>query len=273
MAVLFGRAWRVQVGTLALGQLDVEFKVKRTLRARAGTCELIVYNLSEAHRAELRGLRRALVQIEAGYTDALAMLFRGDSRKVTVVREGTDWTCTVTGGDGEHALQTARVSRSFSAGARVEEVVGACADALGIGRGNLPEALQGAELGRVGATFAEGTVVHGSAAAELARVLASAGFEWSIQDGVLQLLPVGRALQRTAVVLSPDTGLVGSPEVGKSRTVKAVGLIQPDLMPGRLVDLRSAVVTGLYRVEEVEFTGNTRGEEWYANLTLKERPQ
>lgn len=269
---LFARRWRVQVGTLVLGDLDTEFAIKRTLRARAGTCELTVYNLRAEHRAELRGLHRALVQVEAGYADGLSMLFRGDSRKVVVAPEGTDWTVKVTAGDGEFALQTARVVRSFGAGARLEEVAGACADALGIGRGNLAEVLRGRDLGRIGDAFHEGTTIRGPAAAELARLLDSAGLEWSVQDGVLQLLPHGRALQRTAVVLSKDTGLVGSPEVGKGRLVKATALIQPDLMPGRLVDLRSLTVTGTYRIEEAEFTGETRAASWHAALTLKTPP-
>ena len=87
---------------------------------------------------------------------------------------------------------------------------------------------------------------------------------------MLQVLPRGRALQRSAVVLSPSTGLVGSPKIGKGRVASAVAIIQPDLQPGRLVDLRASTVSGVYRIEEVEFEGETHGTPWYANLQLRE---
>lgn len=262
---LFGRRARVQVGTLVLDGLATEFKIKRTTRARAGTCELTVYNLNEDHRAELRGLRRALVEVQAGHaTSGLSMLFRGDSRKVEVERAGTEWTVRVTAGDGEYSLHTARAVRSFAPGTRLADVVAACADSLGVGRGNALDALASSSR-----TFATGTTLQGLAAEELTSLLAP-DFEWSIQDGLLQVLPRGRALQRSAVVLSPSTGLVGSPKIGKGRVVSAAAIIQPDLQPGRLVDLRASTVSGVYRIEEVEFEGETHGTPWFANLQLRE---
>ena len=42
---LFDRRWRVTVGTLASGEIDLRFKVTRTLHARPGTCELELFNL------------------------------------------------------------------------------------------------------------------------------------------------------------------------------------------------------------------------------------
>lgn len=260
---VFGRRWRVQVGDLEVSDLDLEFSVKRTLRTRPGECTIKVFNLGAPHRAALLSARRPIVQLSAGY-DPPPLLFRGDARKIEVSRDGSDWITTITAGDGEHAIRTARTSTAFAPGTLLADAVRSLAASMGLGLGNASGA-----AALTSAVLPEGAVVRGNAAQELTRLCSSAGLSWSVQDGVLQLLAVGRALSRVAVELSPDTGLVESPEKGKGGTVKARALLLPDLVPGRLVSLRSEVVTGTLRVEEVECTGDTRGDDWYASLTLR----
>lgn len=267
---LYGRRWAVQIGTLRTTDLDVEFKATRTLHGRGGTAEVTLYNLAAVHRRELAGQRRPFVRLEAGYADGMSVLFQGDARQVTVRPQGPDWVARVTAGDGEHALRTARVGRSFGPDTRLVEVLAALADALGVGAGNLPQALAGRGLDRVGDTFPEGVVLHGPAVEALDRLARSAGLEVSVQAGVLQLLPLGGALQRGAVLLTPDTGLLESPEIQKTRTVKAKALLIPDLVPGQKVRLRSATLDALYRIEQADYAGDTRGEAWDVDMTLRE---
>ena len=267
---VYGRRWRVQVGTLDTGVLDVKFKVNRSLYSRAGTCELEIANLSPDHRHELVTARRyhTFVEVQAGYIDGMSLLFRGDLRKAIPSRDGTDWTVKVTAGDGEHAIRTARVSRSFSPGTSVGAVVQHIAETMGVGIGNAREALRGARLGEGESVFPEGTVLYGSAAAELTRLCAAARLTWTVQDGNLQVLPLGGALERTALVLGPDTGLIGSPEIVNRRTVNVKALLIPGLVPGQQVILNSAIVTGTWRITEAEYAGDTEGPDWNASLVL-----
>jgi hypothetical protein len=267
---LFGRRWRITVGTLQSSEIDVRFKVTRTLTTAPGTAEVELFNLTTDHRREIHQARLPLVRIEAGYRDAMPMLFQGDGRRVDVTRDGADWVTKVTAGDGEHAIRTARVSRSFGPDTQLQGVVQAIADAMGVGSGNVVEQLRGRGLDRLGDTFPEGLVLSGLAAVQLSAMLRSAGLTWSVQDGVLQVIPRGGALTRTAVRLTPDTGLIESPEVGKSRVVTARALLIPDLVPGQLVQLESRVVAGLYRIEKAEYAADTRGDDWTASLELRE---
>lgn len=267
---LFGRRWRVQIGALVSEDVDIRFKAKRTSAPRPGTLELEVFNLAEANRNEVLNARRGtLVELSAGYADARPVVFRGDLRRATHKRDGLDWIVTVTAGDGENAIRNARVARSFAAGTALADVFAALADAMGVGIGNAREATATATLGTVGALYPRGVILHGLAADELTRLCRGAGLEWSVQEGALQLLPRGRALQRSAVLLTPDTGLLGSPEVGQGRAVKARALLIPDLVPGRLVELRSQVVSGRYRIHGTELAGDTRGEDWTVTLDLR----
>ena len=84
------------------------------------------------------------------------------------------------------------------------------------------------------------------------------------------MLPIGRALLGTSVVLSPQTGLIGSPEKGTKNTIKMRSLIIPDLVPGRQVILKSRHMSGNFRVERAEFKGDTASNDWYVDLTCRE---
>ena len=268
---LFRRAWRVQVGSLDASTLACKFKVQRTLAmGRAGHAEIVIYGLSPEHRREIISAprRRTFVELHAGYQDGQSLLFRGDLRKAVQARDGTEWSVTVTAGDGEHAIRNARVSRSFAAGTTLATVVRAIADAMGVGIGNAAEAFRGAGLGAVGDTFPEGTLAHGLAATELTRLCDSARLTWSVQDGNLQVLPLGGSLAREAIRLSADSGLLDAPEIVNRRTVNVKTLLIPGIVPGQQVVLDSAVISGVWRISEAEYTGDTHGADWGASLVM-----
>lgn len=265
---IFGRSWRVQVGSLDVSDLRVTFKATRTLMARAGTCELVVYGLTEEHRREITTAprRRTFVEVQAGYLEGRSTVFRGDLRKAIPARDGADWVVKVTAGDGEHALRTARVGRSFARGTSMGAVVQAIADAMGVGIGNAREALRNAQLGSE-STFPAGTVLFGSAASELTKLCESAGLSWSVQEGNLQVIPLGGSLARTAILLSPDSGMYESPEVVNRRTITVKAALIPGLTPGQLVVMESKIVSGSWRITEASYEGDTAGPAWGATLT------
>lgn len=266
---LFGRRWRVTVGSLQSDDVDIEFTIKRSLRQTPGTCELIIYNLTEQHRGEIRDAKRPLVRVEAGYHNGMTMLFQGNERQTSIVRDGTEWITKITASDGDDAIRTRRGSRSFGPQTQIREVVEYLVDAIGIGDGNFEDALAGAALDKLDGVFPEGTTVRGAAADELTTLLASAGLEWSVQGGVLQILERGKTLDAQAVELNKDSGMVGSPEPGKRGILKVKSLIAPDLVPGRRVKIESDVVNGTYRIEKAEYVGKTLGNEWHVTMDVR----
>jgi hypothetical protein len=272
VARLFKRAWKVKVDTLQFSELDISFEVEKTGRREPNKCSLKIWNLTRDHRRQLealtvrRGQGQIRVELEAGYQNQLGLIFRGDLRRASSHREGPDVITEVEGEDGGRAVLWGRVNRSFPAGTPVETVLRACAEAMGVGMGNLAEASAGARLEGGGNTFAEGTVLSGPAAEELDHLLRSMGLRYSVQNGVLQILQRGQALQTTAVRLSPTTGLVDSPEVNADGTVSATCLLNPDIYPGRQVQFDSVDLAGTYRVEKAKYQGDSFGGEWYIHM-------
>lgn len=275
----FRRVWRAQVGSLVVSDsaadarpLDISFKVKKTLgAARGGTLDMEIFNLSEEHRREIATAprRQTYVRLDAGYEGpgGASQIFVGDLRKAIVAESGADWVVKVTAGSGEHSVRSARVVRSFAAGATVEDVVRHLASAMGVGVGNALDAFQGARLAGGAQIHAGGAVLQGRASEELDRLCTAAGLSFSVQDGVLQVLPLGGALDRSAILLSPTTGLVESPEIVNRRTITVKALLQPGLVPGQRIVVESAVISGVWRITEAEYSGANGGNDWYATMT------
>jgi hypothetical protein len=276
---LFHRTWRVTVGELRVSKpMRVAFEIERTLRPQPNKATVRLWNLTRDHQAQIEGARTGQVVIEAGYEQdaGLRQLFRGtlfrargnQSPTIKSERDGTDVVTYVEARDGGRAYQRARISQSFEPGVAVTTVIKACADALGIGAGNLNELAPHARFITGDTTYPEGTVLSGQASRELTRLLHALGLRWSVQHEQLQILRRGQPLQTTAVRLSSSTGLVGSPEAGSRGRATVRALLTPELWPGRIVELRSERLEGRFSVRAVTYTGDSHGDDWLAECQL-----
>lgn len=305
MGELYGRAARVLIEQLELTGLDIQFRVSRTLKPEPDTLELTIWDLSEQHRSDLqrhaspttaagaaaRKKQRSptksktpavQVRLEAGYrptqlssdtvaaldaiaaTDSLPLLFGGDVREISSSREGATWVTTLTAGDGD-AARTERVNKAFGPGTPLRFAIEQVASELGLGLGQLPAELAKFEMWDGGRQFASGVVLSGNGFTQLTRLLKNAGYTWTVQDGEIVVVKRGSSFG-TAVLLSPDTGLVGSPVPANDGRISAQSLLQPDLVPGRQVEFDSQHVKGHYLVETAAYVGETAGQDWYVQI-------
>ena len=268
---LFDRAYRLQVDTLVLTEQQVRFQVKRSLSPKTpNSARLEIINLADSTRRRLQGMRDVFVSLDAGYAQGTSLIFRGDLSAAWSSREGTEWVTTVESGTAERARAKKRLNQTFPAGTPIAKLLGECARAMGVGLGNVDKRGAVAQLfdaqppKRLG-----GGAVSGDAVAQLDRICRSCGLEWSIQDNQLQLLERGAALQEQGPRLSASTGMVGSPEIGKGGIVRLRTLMVPNLQPGRRVELDSALVQGIFRIETAAYVGDYEGQDWGAELELK----
>lgn len=286
MAKLYKRTWNVTVGA-ALGALRAglnvsnhrcAFTVEKTAKPEPNTCTLEIWNLSRSQRdaiAELapkKGETRGVpVLIEAGYEETGAnQIFLGDLRTTHSRREGADWITTVESGDGEQAFQNARLNVAFGPQTRPDVALRAIVNALGIDQGNAPIAI--AQLLATGSTTLapKRFVMSGSAAQHMTNFCRSANLEWSIQDGAIQILNLGRPLAPNfAVRLGSDSGLVEAPSVDQKGVLTCRMLMIPQVRVGALLVLDSAAVRGTFRVERARWQGDTHGTPWYVEVEAK----
>jgi hypothetical protein len=133
------------------------------------------------------------------------------------------------------------------------------------------------------------------------------GLEWSIQNRDVQIINKGGVFKQKAIVLSSDTGMIGSPEQeaktmtdkaaakeGITRTQRGVdttyrvdkdgnkqerlrvlgykvkSLLQPTLQPGGYVQVKSVGIDGeFFRIERLTHVGDNYGSEFQTELTLR----
>jgi len=275
VAELFDRRARLNVGGLLVRAgddtgLDLTFRVEKTLQKEPNTAEIQVLGLNADHRTQLGEKERVPVELEAGYVDTMALIFRGDLRNVHSTPPPPAWVTKLESGDGGKAVKAQRVQQSFKGRVQLFTVLQAAANAMGVGIGNATAKAAKGKWIDGGKEWNSATTLSGPVSKELTRVLQAAGMEWSILDGNLQLLEQGKGLNASAVLLSPDTGLIASPSIetrdkGK-RVVQAKALLNPQLQPGRLVTIESRSVNATVRIDRSVFTGETRGQSWYVDV-------
>lgn len=275
----FNRNWRIQLGDIQFPatpggpSLEIQFEVTKSLWG-GNKASLTVFNLSEEHRGAISRLRqrrrRIRVEISAGYGEGEdpPLLFVGDLRFMTVLPpSGGDNSVTIEGTDGGTKIMDSRFSKSFPANTPVFGVVAELVDSLGIGRGNLSEFTRSLTF-RGRERIPRPVTFHGTSAKALDGFLESLGYRWSIQNGAFQLLANGHALQRSAVLLSGDTGLI-SASWGDRFHAKALCFLNPDIYPGRLLDIRGSAVDGGFRTNTVKYAGDSFGGDWTCDIEAR----
>lgn len=279
MTQLFDRRCVLQIGkpppnnyvqvvpdALKIEGLRTTFKLTLDDKPEPNNAEIAVWNLSPDSRAAMNG-KGFRVILSAGYEEDAEQIFSGDVRRFDHQRVGPDWITKLDIGDGERAFRFARMSESFGAGTPISEVVRRAVKALQVDPGNALQKIQG-----VVGEFATGYVAHGRASLELSRLLMPQGFTWSVQNGRLQILGPGDYTDEVGPLISPDTGMIGTPEVGspeekgKPAQLKVKSLLLPRMRPGQRFELRSAAKSGTFRARKVVHSGDTAGQDWYTEI-------
>lgn len=246
--------------------LRIAFKIKKSLEKQPNTAEITVTNLSKDSRSGLQK-KGVKLRFEAGYKDTgLSQFFAGDVRSIDHVREKANWDTILKCGDGERAWQYARVNESFKPGTRGADVLKTLGQRMGIELGNLDDKAR-----TVDKVLDAGWSAVGNAATALTNFVDSLGLTVSIQDGKLQILAEDDSLAQSVPDITPQSGLIGSPEMGtpvtkgKPQLLKFKSLLLP-VKCGSKVRLKSERYDGFVRVEKVEHTGDTHGGDWYTEM-------
>lgn len=244
----------------------IQFKVTRTLKKEPNTSEITISNLNSTSRGNLQK-RGVKLLLEAGYkSTGVARYFAGDVRSVDHIRADADWESKLRLGDGERAWNFSRVSESFAPGTARSDVAKRVGSLLGIDVGNLND-----WASKISGSYDQGFTAFGSTARVFDQIIKGAQLEWSIQDNALQILDPYGTLDLPIPVISEDSGMVGSPEMGAPKKKGAPGLIKVKSLlfptkPGAKVKLKSDRYDGYLRVESVTFTGDTHGGDWYTEI-------
>ena len=280
---LFDRYWDLQIGTVRISSIaqargeeqhTIKFSIEKTERRQPNNCSFQIINLSDNDRSSIES--DSVVVFYAGHIDFFGSIFTGKVDKINDQKTGVDRVTTIKVLDGGQSYRNSRVNSSFSANTPVIDVFRYAVSQLGVGEGNTTSFESDIKLRNGSNVYVSGTTLYGLARGYIERIVRASDLRWSIQDGNIQLRRRDEPVNSEAVLLSEQSGLIGSPEVqqkarGRARPkVLARSILQPSLYVGRVVELLSETVNGAYQIESVKYTGSNNSNEWYADLTLKQ---
>jgi hypothetical protein len=202
---------------IAIKDLRIYFEVTKSLRSTLNTALIRIYNMTQDHENQIKG-EFDDVLINAGYIGATQLIFRGTIRHTFGYREGNEHITEIDAADGDRDLRKTIVNTTLAAGSSSAQIVDHVV-------GNFAETTKGHVVLKDQQRI-RGRVLSGSAADVLDDVAAQSDAHWSIQDGVLQIVPVDSTLPTEAIVLRSDTGLLGAPEID-DKGIKATCLLNP----------------------------------------------
>lgn len=240
-------------------ELRVHVTMSKGISAKANEFQIEIWNLNPDHRFAL-GRELDTVQIEAGYVPPeeaatggnVGIIGVGNIRDYQHDRDGPDIITTISCGDGDLAFRNATISETIPKGTPLPDVVDklyAQMEKEGIRKGEFkyPEKTR---------TLSRPYSMCGSCTRELNNLGRSNGFYWSIQNGVMELIPSDGYLEGM-VLVSPATGMVGTPTI-TDNGMKVKALMNPEARPNRLVKVESEVLemnaqSDTYRISQLDY--------------------
>ena len=193
-----------------------------------------------------------------------------ESLAITTVNQGPDRVTTIEATSGQIVAERATLDKSYAAGTGYLTALRDVINSIGAVNIDTQDALD--FLGSVTDKPAQtGMVLSGMAIKHMDKLAGALGLEWSIQDNNLQIITRGGQTTEEAVLLTPQTGLIGSP-IWKKDGIEFTALINPKIRPGRAVAITIEIkkYTGFFRVWRADFTGDTHDSGWYVKTEAKE---
>jgi hypothetical protein len=273
--ILFDRRCAVTVGeeggtgTRIDERFRVVFRVVKTLTTETNVSDVQIYGLGDSLRQQFLASGQVM-QIEAGYAAGSEILSIADITNASIQRQPPEIITKLECQDGAQALKERKVALSFAPETPVQRVLDKLAQELALGQRATGVQVQG--------VYRNGLTLSTTIRDALNRVTRKAGVTWSIQDRQLQILDPVLSSQGQGVLLSPTSGLINSPEriddpENEEELRRGVGyrvrsLLNPKIRPGEQLILESVEAQGQFRIDTVEHTCDTRGNEWYTEAEV-----
>lgn len=261
---MFERVVELRVGDTEITGLDISFEIEKDDSPEPNPCHLEIFNLCKENRAILSSYNRVPVVLKAGCKESVGVIFMGDMVRCNHEKEGASWKTTLSCGDGATAIQTKRTNKTFAKGTPLKTVVGDLAKQLKLPMGNADSHMK--ELNK---KLGRSLSVSTNPMAAITHLLRSEDMLVSVQNSALQILKKGQALQKDAISLGAESGLMSSPEIGSKSEITLRAVLMSEYAPGRLVHIDSASYKGFLLIEKVRFTGANFGDEWEAEMVCK----
>lgn len=254
----------IEIGGGAPPFTRITFQTKKTKNRHPNKAKIEIYNLDPTTTAFIESDEaNNRVQLFAGYQGSLqtaqdnaapGLIFSGEIRKgkARTVLKGTERVTTIQASDGGAGYRSARFFKSFDGQVTAFDVIDELGKAFNVGI-QVPPDISDQPID-------DASSYAGRAADVMQSLSESLDFNWWFEDDEIVIVSNDGDNGELAFLLSPDTGLVDSPQkTDKGLNVQC--LLNPSLRVKRVVEIRARNVSGFFRIQQLEH----RGDSWAGN--------
>lgn len=281
---MFDRLAKIEVGDSEYSDLRISFNIEKSLIGYPNLANIKIYNLSES---SMNLFEDAGVQIKlfAGYSDtSFPLIFKGEIINVVHAKVGVDWISEIFAQDGAKILNTSVINTTLPAGSTMEQVYDTLVKNMGDVVKGITQGLKNCLSGK--RSLLRALQLSGNVKDWLDTLSKNCGFEYSVNDGVIETTPTNTPLSDEApVVINQAGGMLNSPErteVG----VNVTNLLLPSLKLGRTIRIESVAEAinignlffrkippirneGVYRIDKITHVGDTRDNVWETQIQAR----
>lgn len=244
--------------TIEIKELRISFNVKKSRTAEQNEAEIKIYNLSKTSQAKIKD-EGSNVELYAGYEDDIGLIFKGDTREIFHKREGADVITTITAGDGDNALTSSTVNVTLKGELTLKAYIE-----------QLVNRLENIKLGRVvGIDDLVGnrtaTTFAGHVRDELDRLALKYDFNYTIENHTIDIVR-NRSHTGLSEVVSAETGMLETAVLRENGYIEVKTLLNNNFKCNDLFRLESEFVKRDFRIESVDFVGDTHSTQWESIL-------
>lgn len=272
-------------------EAEIEFDIVTNLNPEPNQAVIRVHNLAQSTQRLFNANHQGIEFYAAmNPTSPFVMIFRGETTNVLNEGEVPSAVTTIYAGDGDKSYSSIPYNKAYKGGTRVIDILRDIAKVM-----SLPSEI---DYFDVSAKLLRGETFSGLCKDVLNEITKDYGLKWSVQQGILEIINLVQpiASQTTAIRLSADTGLIGSPVLverqenkqntktkkkKKKKDNRLIGVnftayLNPEVRPGRLVEIEAIhtinqlgklmevktpniSANGIYRSDVVRYIGTNFG--------------
>lgn len=278
----FDRKILLEIGDLAITDLRVNFSIEKSLVGYPNLANIKVYNLSEHSRNQIETQFKD-ISFSAGYNVPVS-LFKGQVINVVHQKFGVDWITEIFSGDATKQLSESTINKTLGAGATTEQIYAELVGGLdGITQG-ITEGLKNCVTGKK--SLLRAVQLSGSIKQWLDAIAEECGFDYSVNDGVIETTEVDKPLNDVApIIINQGSGMIGSPERTEIGVIVRT-LMNPNLKLARRIQIKAISQAinignlffrkippvkneGIYRIDKLTHIGDTHDNTWETKIQAR----
>lgn len=259
-----------------LADLRVTFRIEKNWTQIMQFGEIVIYNLNKNTETDIFKNGK-IVSLEAGYRDGpFGLIFKGFIRQpIRGKEDATTYFLKLICIDGDDALNLGFASMTLADRQTAQQIINSIARSS-----TVPFDVQiNGELPQQATTRSK--TIFGSASDAIRSVAINNNAAFFVNNGQAVVTPLNKAPNVSIPTLNANTGMVGIPfqvdqgvqvrsllnplfQMGEWIRLNNASIIQAQLEIGQLQTMLDA--DGIYRIIEIHYTGDTRGNDWYVDM-------